>query len=87
MVIDATIDPRWPRGYGADVRRLAREVLTVGVGIIDLPTDQTERRRAMAMTHWRRASLSKIFGHPVDATVERDYFDGVEFVCYFRRES
>jgi hypothetical protein len=84
---EAMTDPRWPRGYGADVRRLAREVAAVGVGAIDLPRDWSERKRATSMTHWRRQSLSKIFGHPVDAVTQRDELDGSEFVIYFRREA
>lgn len=80
---------QWPKGYGPEVKRVAREIKDGGgVGTLDLPRDWDERKRVLNRVAGYRKSLSKIFEHPIDSTIEKDDFDnGAEFVAFFRREA
>jgi hypothetical protein len=84
-------DGEWPKGYGAEVKELAREIERYGVGTMDLPPKGGgpggDRAHATSRVVGYKRSLSKIFGHPVETFIEHDDWEGTDFVAFSRVES
>jgi len=70
---------QWPRGYGADVKRIAREIEQNGVGTLDSSTDPLLARRMRSRATGYVNSLNTIFGGGIESGAGDDEGDGPFF--------